>query len=186
MTLTKGIASASYVLLLAALTSGALGAQPPEPAGSQPEAIKVHGQWTVEVTNADGSVASRHEFANALQGGGPGLLAEVLTRTGTIGRWSIYIPGSLCARTDNGAADWCYTSEPGFSNGSLKVFPNLTIAKVGFTAELRGSITVDFAGAINLVATGVETTVFSGRQLPAPIAVAAGQIVQFTVVFSFS
>jgi len=36
--------------------------------GSESEGIKVHGDWTVEVTNPDGSLATRKQFANTLIG----------------------------------------------------------------------------------------------------------------------
>ena len=36
--------------------------------GSESEGIKVHGDWTVEVTNPDGSLATRKQFANAFKG----------------------------------------------------------------------------------------------------------------------
>ena len=36
--------------------------------GSESEGIKVHGDWTVEVTNPDGSLATRKQFANSFGG----------------------------------------------------------------------------------------------------------------------
>ena len=34
--------------------------------GGKKEGIKVHGHWVLEIKNTDGSLASRHEFENAL------------------------------------------------------------------------------------------------------------------------
>jgi len=36
--------------------------------GSESEGIKVHGDWTVEVRNPDGSLATRKQFTNLFQG----------------------------------------------------------------------------------------------------------------------
>lgn len=53
------------------------------------EAIKVHGHWTIEIREPDGSVASRHEFHNWFEG--DELLAQILTRQGTVGLWQIFL-----------------------------------------------------------------------------------------------
>ena len=47
-------------------------AQAAKPAGGMGEGIKVHGRWTIEVRNPDGSLASRHEFQNDLYPFPPG------------------------------------------------------------------------------------------------------------------
>ena len=61
------------ILLLAILALSAfIGCQskPMVVSESQPglEGIKVHGDWTVEVTNPDGSLATRKQFANTFNG----------------------------------------------------------------------------------------------------------------------
>jgi hypothetical protein len=42
------------------------------------DGIKVHGDWTVTVSNPDGSVDSVHEFKNSLNSKGTGLLTSIL------------------------------------------------------------------------------------------------------------
>ena len=36
--------------------------------GAQKEGIKVHGHWTIDIRNPDGTLAQHHEFENALIG----------------------------------------------------------------------------------------------------------------------
>src|SRR6476660_2101480 len=38
-----------------------------ESSGGPKEGIKVHGHWTIDVRNADGTLATHREFENALQ-----------------------------------------------------------------------------------------------------------------------
>ena len=60
---------AGGVVCAVLLTSGdavAQGAKPSPPGGGMTEGLQVHGHWRVVVRNPDGSVASRHEFNNAL------------------------------------------------------------------------------------------------------------------------
>ena len=95
------------------------------PAGTG-EAIQVHGDWLIEIRNADGSVASRHEIKNGLapsaQGGGASVLAALLGRRESMGGWEIVIgdhqttnplvvPQGPCASLIGGVA--CYISETG-------------------------------------------------------------------------
>src|SRR5260221_4107176 len=57
--------------------------------GKPKEDVKVHGQWTIIVRNADGSIASRHEFENSLQNGT--ILNELLTHQATNPIWWVYL-----------------------------------------------------------------------------------------------
>jgi hypothetical protein len=54
--------------------------------------IKVHGHWTIEVKNPDGTLVTHREFENSIapgNGGGAQLLASVLSRAVTQGSWSV-------------------------------------------------------------------------------------------------
>jgi len=53
-------------VLLTSTDAAAQSARPAPPAGGLAEGIQVHGHWRIVVRNRDGSVASRHEFDNAL------------------------------------------------------------------------------------------------------------------------
>lgn len=49
------------------------------------EGIKIHGHWSIVIKNPDGSVASRHEFENALVSSGSDMLAQLLARSTSMG-----------------------------------------------------------------------------------------------------
>ena len=57
--------------------------------GGPVEGIKVHGDWTIEVRDPDGSLVSRHEFSNALTTPGAILLSKLLARESTAGFWRV-------------------------------------------------------------------------------------------------
>jgi hypothetical protein len=57
----------------------------------------VHGHWTIEVRNPDGTLATHREFENNLIGGnydGAAFIAAVLSRTVTVGSWGISLKGA--------------------------------------------------------------------------------------------
>ena len=59
------------------------------------DGIKVHGDWTVTVTNPDGTVDAVHEFENELQSGGEEGLVQLLSGEKTVvtGLSTIYPQG---------------------------------------------------------------------------------------------
>src|ERR1035438_8313432 len=72
-------------VVLVAMACAGLGFSEDKPgkpeARGKSEGIKVHGHWVIEIRNPDGSLASRHEFENALVtgiGGGPTALVSLL------------------------------------------------------------------------------------------------------------
>src|SRR5215470_17852538 len=66
---------------------------PKERAGGTQEGIKVHGDWTIVIRNQDGTVASRHEFKNALANFA--ILPQILAHGGSVGRWEVDLYGAL-------------------------------------------------------------------------------------------
>jgi hypothetical protein len=64
--------------LQAAKTAESKAASSAAPARGPHEGIQVHGYWTIEVRNPDGSVTAHREFENALQRGGQNFLSSVL------------------------------------------------------------------------------------------------------------
>jgi hypothetical protein len=84
------------VLLLAILALSAfVGCQskPMVVTESQPglEGIKVHGDWTVEVTNPDGTLAAKREFSNKLTPAGTALIAGLVSGDTTVQNHKIKI-----------------------------------------------------------------------------------------------
>ena len=159
--------------------------------GAPPEGIKVRGDWTIEIRDPDGSLVSRHAFENALvPGGGDTTLARLLGRTLPGFLWRVSIgdfsgPGSPCLP---GAA----TPPDGFPCVATEPDVTVTATPEG-TLRLSGSVTARRAASIALVVTELRdpnTQVlllrFTQKQLSSPIPVTEGQIIGFTVVFSFS
>lgn len=59
----------------------------------QNEGIKVHGHWTIEVRNPDGTLVTHREFENSLQPSGVTVLADVLNGGSVPGGWAIALDG---------------------------------------------------------------------------------------------
>lgn len=84
--------------------------------GGQHEGIKVHGHWTIEVRDADGTLVTHREFENALTSSGGGELARYLARSSTVGQWNVGLvgasvlfidePGSAAGAPKSGYCDW--------------------------------------------------------------------------------
>jgi hypothetical protein len=183
------------------------------PARGPQEGIKVHGRWVIEVQNADGTRVSRDEFENALDGGQI-TLASLMGRlmTGLVWHVTLHGPASddPCIYSAFQTSP-CVVAEPshpgadgvGFlsKNLQLSVPRGANGIPLG-TVELRGSITAQRAASIAEVRSGIDgfvangqggtialfQQVFTAKQLPPAEwkRVEAGQIVQVTVVFSFS
>ena len=167
------------------------------PAGRPSEGIKVRGHWLIEVRNPDGTLASRTEFNNALNLGGPTGLAKVLSREITVGLWSIFLTGNPKPCTGN--VD-CVITESNSPSVEAHVFKTLTVVRNGSSVVLAGTATVANTTSINGVATTflncAPSTPPASTCVVGPIidltvasvsvAVVAGQQVQVTVVISFS
>jgi hypothetical protein len=188
------------------------GATKSEPSGGPREGITVHGHWVIDIRNADGTLASHHEFENALTYGpvaGNDLLSRLLTRQVTVGQWYVSVSGANGPCGTSSAPKPCILQEDG-SPGALpgEIFfglkpsvdaPSTPTASV----QLKGNATAGSAGQISSVSTWQFTCApsvapaacgssptnffaFTAQDLATPIAVQqAGQIIQVTVKFSF-
>lgn len=58
------------------------------------ESITVHGHWTIEVRDPDGSLVESREFDNALATGADQKLVDILGRNGHVGGWSMVLRSS--------------------------------------------------------------------------------------------
>ncbi|MGB6990077.1 MAG: hypothetical protein WBD89_12645 [Candidatus Sulfotelmatobacter sp.] len=58
------------------------------------EGIQIHGWWTIEIRNRDGSVAKHVEFENALVAQGPSVLAGLLSGNLVAGSWQLLVGGT--------------------------------------------------------------------------------------------
>ncbi|MBI2860150.1 MAG: hypothetical protein HYX91_01425 [Chloroflexi bacterium] len=187
------------------LASNAISSQPSGPPG---EGIKVHGHWTIEVRNPDGTVAERREFDNALVS--PVYLAAILAREESVGGWRVRLEALVEA--DNAFADSNSLPKPAelLEITSLAVgpniFKNLTVANPQVDpygqVVMSGAATANRDGKVEMVSTiamrlpaasppsstyeGLGATYFTSTQLANALILTSGQQVNVTVVLSFS
>ena len=163
-----------------------------EPSGPQ-EGMSIHGHWTVTVRNSDGTIASRHEFENSVTNTGKGIVLGFLSGSSYpmksyVPSWELKIGENLCGKHTPGDC----------------LIPVQAQLVVGGKVEMKGTITIDYAGQIKSVATQITNTinqvnspiVFSSHDLTqqeaassqplGPISVQAGQNVDFIVDISIS
>lgn len=171
------------VLTLSMVTM--LGLVFPAIATAQHDGIKVHGAWTIEIHNPDGSLASRHEIQNALTPSGAQSLASILGGARNVGRgsWRVLVRGldNIC-QSSNVACSIGEDPQTTPANGILSV----TIVDSGLAIRLHGSVTVVVDSRLTEVETYQFFNLFSARTLPQQIPVVAGQVVSISVVISFS
>jgi hypothetical protein len=191
-------------------------ASEPEPAPSESgvgpvEGIRVHGQWTIEVRDPDGTLVERREFENALVGSGEAALMNVLGRVWSIGGWRVVFPqaaGSIC---DDGAGGpfFCYIGENTDPDTNSWTFKTLTVgvsASQPYEVVLNGSLVAQRDGDITTVQTknlmcednavapascpgdpgAIVAHSMTSTTLATPVPVLNGQQVQVNVVISFS
>lgn len=139
-------------------------------AHGQPEEIKVHGHWTIVIRNADGSVASRHEFENAMvpNGGGFVILNQLLAHQANTPVWMVWLSFS-------GGGNNVRLLTPG-ADGSNPIMYKLNVSSPSSGANagklvLEGSVpstikqngqTVSINGQLTEVSTGLNASCNSG------------------------
>lgn len=205
----KPLADAISPPSIAAQAEAVTGAAP-ERSGGLGEGIKVHGHWTIEVQNPDGTLASHTEFENAVTPDGKNILGAFLARNLTVGLWAVSLdggPNSACFNSANNFIVPCLIVEAAYS-GSVPTYMSKTLAVVGVPGGLVlsgtavaaqdgqvGSVTTRLNTCANTQAPGALTTactnefadtLFTGTTLASPIAVSTGQQIQVTVNISFS
>ena len=184
-------------VLLAVVLGSVAVAGAAEPKGGPSEGIRVRGEWTIEIRNPDGSLASRHEFRNALVDEGKAWLARLLGQTTST--WGAAWNVEVGETTADGLGGPCVPSvtPPNGVPCRMRELANppvaaLTVTHSGGTVQLSGTVTAaKDAPQLSRFATyldffGGTTARFTEKRLPAPVPVVAGQIVTVTVVFSFS
>lgn len=176
-------------------------------AGQLGQGIQVHGHWTIEVRDPDGSLVTRREFENALGNTGPDALAGFLSRATSPGGWAVLLAGatgplSPCG-TDSILAN-CVVVEPQHPSGNNPVyFKNLTVGRTADSKKLvlGGNATAQRNGNISTVSTHVQfcngpgstclgsnsqLMIFTTHKLETSIDVKPGQQIQVTVEIGFS
>jgi hypothetical protein len=183
--------------------------------GGSREGIKVHGHWVIEVRNPDGRLAIRREFNNDLTPRGVEALVRLLGRGNSAGLWSIvFDDGPSLSSSPCGVGKSCAITEGTgatlFPSQVLVGEDTARLMRIGVPTqlELYGSGKVPANGTVGRVSTVISlctnglapatpcalampTNAFSFTEALAPqkfaaANVVAGQIIQFTVTFTFS
>jgi hypothetical protein len=188
--------------------------------GGQKEGIKVHGHWTIDVRNPDGTLVKHIDFENGLTLDGAGLIEGILGRQKTPGAWAIRLWGSAWPASGATGVAQIYevgTSVPispdiGFATLTLSLpvsqgYVNAIVLKGTAVAKFSGSVTSvetllgycspdvppntcrSQAGGVNDLTYAYLATPVNGSCPPntqCAVSVAGGQIIQVTVVISFS
>jgi hypothetical protein len=158
-------------------SEGAVAGEKPSGDGSH-EGIKVHGHWTIEVRNPDGTLVTHREFENSYVGGS--FLPALLNHQ------SVASPSWFVAfgDTPNNIGRVIVESQ------GLTVQVPTSGANAG-KFVLSGSrisyliTSIAFVGTFATIGNG-SASPFTGTTLSPPIPISDGQIVQVTVVISFS
>ncbi|MEA3511148.1 MAG: hypothetical protein U9R51_06910 [Actinomycetota bacterium] len=168
--------------------------------GTTSEGIQVHGHWTIEVRNPDGSLDEHIEFDNALEADGARLLAELLAGGLTVWNenyfgndnspWLIAFPESCQYgqfESATNAGNFVYGIDDAVSNGLLTIEASgVLMNNVAQPARGDTQITAVRTVVANLNEVAqLHHTGFTCKEI-APITVGANQSVYVTVEISFS
>lgn len=187
MRITSTFVLAITLMLAGAGSPAATSFQQESTARPGDDGIKVHGHWTIDLTNPDGSPAGHHEFENALTPGGAAIIAGLLQSNNPRGRWSVSL---FTAQPNLNPCDGhaCEISEPGHPGPPLPLL-SVDLVSNGRAVKLSGSVTpTQDCSVVQVwsVQTPNPGQAFSVRELPSPIPVVAGQSIAVSVVLSFS
>lgn len=175
----------------------------PVPRGTS-EGIKVHGHWTIEVRNPDGTVATHREFENSLAGGsgtgnGGTLISALLSRTLTPGSWLISLQGKggaelLIAEPGSPAAAACTLGAQSAPSTFLACSTTLSVTGpqiaggtfTGSTVTLAGNVMVPSSSLtpISAVTTSTFPCNLSTGSSPSACAAATGSAGQFDLTLA--
>jgi hypothetical protein len=147
-----------------------------EPAGGKREGIHVHGHWTIDVRNRDGTLATHREFENSLTAQGAQFLVNVLSSADVPGFWIVGLYSSSvtgpCFAAESGIAppygglqSSCFLAELNdtipWGSVNPSVFKTLTISEptsgtYNRDLLLSGSFTAPLAGSFQSVFTAAN------------------------------
>lgn len=189
----------AFVAALAMVIAACGGSGVETAAGGASEGIQVHGHWTIEVYNPDGTLDQHVQFENALVGGAA--IRDLLSRTKTAGPWLVELRSII--PEDPACSGACGIRESSWTSVS-SVSDNLQVQGITGGVRLSGSVVAELDGVIGRVLTFIgaclPTTAPSDCSNPeaAPpftdktldpadkVTVAAGQIIQVVVDITFS
>jgi len=181
---------AVLTLVLAACGSGSPQAADPG------EGIQVHGHWTIDVYNPDGSLDDHHEFDNALSEPGVDSLVRLLTGVGPSDAQSWFI--TLTNACPTGCAITDVTAEALNTTGSSNLLDVISLS--GQVVAVSDATIDEVQTAFGICTEDVpqstcegslnpgDTRPFTAKQLDPvdQVEVSAGQTIQVQVEISFT
>lgn len=174
---------------VAVLAAGCGGASPQDAGPS--EDIQVHGDWTIDVYNEDGTLDRRVEFSNGLMPAGEQFLLRAAGGIATpSGEWEINIKDqsapTLCAGNFGCTFDADAVSIVDGSPDVLRLSGSTVIETDGNIESVETYTGSCIATTAPADCSPSLSTVFTYRDLAQPEPVVAGQIVQVQVDISFT
>jgi hypothetical protein len=170
------------------------------------QGIQVHGHWTIEVRDPDGTLVSHTEFENSLQSTGQSFLTWILSRQYSLGLWRLFVGPEPCA-----GPTFCIIGEAGDNETGSNVFKTLTVSTAdgGTKVVLQGTATAANDSSISSVNTApwlcnptvapspspcngspasgtFQGVVVTSATVSPAVSVAAGQQIGVKVTLSFS
>ncbi len=206
------VGGTAVIALVAAFAFVMSGGSSAAPAAGQSDGIEVHGDWTIDVRDPDGTLVSSHQFQNALTDRGAELLGDIMIGSSTRGAWGVWLrddAGDPPCRTLSDGVVPCLVAQDSYPDfvhqEPHQQFGGLSYSPAG-GFRLYGSMTASRDGTISVVETSVEactgstsandcpgtvTTIsrqftFTNKTLATPIDVVDGQVVDIIVDVSFS
>jgi len=144
------------------------------------EGIKVHGHWTIEVRNPDGTLVTHREFENSIQTSGSAALTSLLVGNQLPGPWQVDLIGSPqpcvqafaaesgfgpgpqpCVIVTKNTTVVGYVLGPGQTQVDAISF-NLTVTASSGQLVLSGSATADTTTTVSSVATVLSPCINGG------------------------
>jgi hypothetical protein len=199
----RWIALLGALSLVLAACGGTIGAASVQESGAVSDGIGVHGAWTVDIINPDGTLAEHTAFHNELTTNGAAVLASLLDGSKRMTFWEISLgyPGG----TSPCGSSQCTLflgdgSQPETSDASYDLQVSTVVLNGSTVLRLSGTKTAATDSAINLVTTTIAlcngddlsadcphdpAPPFTERWLDTPIQVAANQTIQVQVEISF-
>jgi hypothetical protein len=140
------------------------------------EGIKVHGHWTIDVKNPDGTLAQHHEFENSLQLEGAATIIQLITGIDVPSDMGIGVTSPAGQTPPCGVSQQniclmvrSLKDEPGTSfcislaQCSVNLTSAINLASQPYSLTYSGSFQASFAGSI----TGVESVLGTCNLTPA-------------------
>ncbi|MFN7918172.1 MAG: hypothetical protein U0Q55_22700 [Vicinamibacterales bacterium] len=130
--------------------------------GAQVEGVRVHGHWIIEVRNANGTVAERREFENALMTSGAMTLGGIMAGQTRPGYWAVGLSESLSSVANSPCTVGACVLVPPGSTTDASLFPTLTVS-LNPPGSLAGTLSLD--GNFTATKTGIIAGVFTEWQV---------------------